>query len=236
MTMVTGSGLLSVSIGLNAVSSHGACTAVFVAVSAILVFILASIPTLGKISILGWIGLISILSAIFTLTIAVGVQSRPEAAPTTGNWLDEKEVNIVGSPSFYGAITAISSLVFSYAGTPAFFGVVSEMRDPKRYTRSLIFCQSIVTAVYLVRSSSTSTPSGSLTYLTFPRQAIGIVVYFYCGQFVSSPALGSAGELLKKVRASLPSAFPPSQLTLSRTVSLFSSCRSATESPFRASS
>ena len=52
------------------------------------------------------------------------------------------------------------------------------MREPKHYTRSLITCQSIVT----------------ITYIT-----IGIVVYYYCGSYVASPALGSAGALMKKV-------------------------------------
>lgn len=28
---------------------------------------------------------------------------------------------------------------------------------------------------------------------------IGIVVYYYCGSYVSSPAMGSAGPLMKKV-------------------------------------
>jgi hypothetical protein len=31
------------------------------------------------------------------------------------------------------------------------------------------------------------------------RQVVGIVVYRYCGSYVSNPALGSAGVLMKKV-------------------------------------
>jgi amino acid transporter len=69
-------------------------------------------------------------------------------------------------------------LVFAYAGTPAFFNIVSEMKDPKDYTKSLIVCQSVMTALYV---------------------AIGVVVYYYCGSYVASPALGSAGVLMKKV-------------------------------------
>jgi hypothetical protein len=52
------------------------------------------------------------------------------------------------------------------------------MRDPRQYTRSLLICQSVVTGVYL---------------------AIGCVVYYYCGSYVASPALGSAGPMLKKI-------------------------------------
>jgi hypothetical protein len=61
--MVAGSGMISTSIALNAVSAHGTCSAVFTAVAAISTFILASIRTLNKISWLAWIGTASILIA-----------------------------------------------------------------------------------------------------------------------------------------------------------------------------
>ena len=63
-------------------------------------------------------------------------------------------------------------------GTPSFFSIAAEMRDPRQYTRSLLICQSVVTAVYL---------------------AIGCVVYYYCGSYVASPAHGSAGRTVKKI-------------------------------------
>ncbi|RWA03402.1 hypothetical protein EKO27_g11703 [Xylaria grammica] len=174
--LVAGSGMLSISIALNAVSTHGACTAVFVAVAAVVGFGLASIRTLGRITWLAWIGLFGILIAVFTVTIAVGVQDRPAAAPQDGPWTSD--FKIVGNPSFPEAIAAVSSIVFAYAGTPAFFAIISEMRDPRLYTRSLVCGQSGVT----------------VTYIT-----IGTVVYYFCGSYVASPALGSAGALVKKI-------------------------------------
>ena len=45
---IAGSAMLGVSIGLNAVSTHGACTAIFVAVAAIIALAFASIRTLGR--------------------------------------------------------------------------------------------------------------------------------------------------------------------------------------------
>lgn len=60
---VAASGLLGVSIGLNAVSTHGTCTAVLVAVSAIMGFGVASVRTLSKMSWLAWVGMISIVAA-----------------------------------------------------------------------------------------------------------------------------------------------------------------------------
>ncbi|KAB8226425.1 transmembrane amino acid transporter protein-domain-containing protein [Aspergillus novoparasiticus] len=175
-TFVAGSGMLGVSISLNAVSTHGACTAIFVAVAAIIGFMLASIQTLGRISWMAWVGLFGILTAIFIVTIAVGLQDRPYAAPQEGVWVSDYK--LIASPTFTQAITAISSIVFAYAGTPAFFSIVSEMREPRHYTRSLVICQSVVTATYI---------------------AIGCVVYYFCGSYVASPALGSAGPTVKKI-------------------------------------
>ncbi|WQF83653.1 Putative amino acid transporter, transmembrane domain-containing protein [Colletotrichum destructivum] len=175
-TFTSGSAMLSISIALNALSVHATCTAVFVAVAAIIGFGFSSLRTLGRISWLAWIGVISIVVAVLTVTIAVSLQDRPAAAPQDAVW--KSDFKIVNTPSFTQAIGAISSLVFSYAGTPAFFSIAAEMRDPHHYTRSLVLCQSVVTIVYV---------------------AVGVVVYYYCGSYVSSPALGSAGPIVKKV-------------------------------------
>lgn len=116
------------------------------------------------------------LTLVLCVTIAVGVQNRPYDAPPTGPWVSDYK--IIGRPSFVDGISAISSLVFAYAGTPGFFPIASEMRNPQHYTRSLLLCQGVVTATYIT---------------------IGCVVYYYCGSYVASPALGSAGPTMKKV-------------------------------------
>lgn len=72
----------------------------------------------------------------------------------------------------------MSTFIFAYAATPALFPIVAEMRNPKEYTKALLLCQSVMTATYVT---------------------VGCVVYYYCGSYVSSPALGSAGPLLKKI-------------------------------------
>ncbi|KAL3492141.1 transmembrane amino acid transporter protein-domain-containing protein [Aspergillus germanicus] len=171
-----GSGMLSTSIGLNAVSAHGTCTAVFVAVAAIASFMLASIRTLGKIQWTAWIGLACIFVAVIMVTIAVGVQDRPSTAPSAGAW--ESDYKLFASPSFTKAFSAISALIYSYAGTPGFFPIAAEMRNPRLYTRSLLICQGAVTATYII---------------------VGTVIYYFCGSYVASPALGSSSVLIKKV-------------------------------------
>lgn len=110
------------------------------------------------------------------MTIAVGVQDRPAAAPQQGPWVSGFE--LFKTPSFTSAVSAISSIVFAYAGTPAFFAIAAEMREPRHYTRCLLICQAGVTVTYV---------------------SIGAVVYYFCGSYVASPALGSAGAVVKRI-------------------------------------
>lgn len=106
----------------------------------------------------------------------MSLQDRPSAAPQFGPW--ESDFALFKNPSFADAAAALSSIIFAYAGTPAYFNIVSEMKDHKDYFKALSLCQFVMTALYI---------------------AIGVVVYYYCGSFVASPALGSAGVLMKKI-------------------------------------
>lgn len=113
---------------------------------------------------------------VFAVAVAVGVEDRPKAALHDGPWISD--YHAIRQPDFVQAIAAVSTLVFAYAGTPGFFPIASGMRDPRQYTKALITCSPGVTITYLV---------------------IGIVVYYLCGSYVATPALGPAGPLMKKV-------------------------------------
>ncbi|KAJ9093042.1 hypothetical protein QFC21_006533 [Naganishia friedmannii] len=176
MVAVVGSSLLSISIALNAMSMHATCTAVFVAVALVITFIFASIQTLDKIAWLTWCAVFGLVAALLVVTIGVGIQDRPADAPATGPW--DKDLQIFGRPSFLAAMSAVAQLVTAFAGAPAFFSIAAEMRDVRLFTRSLYCAQTFMISLYL---------------------AIGITVYYYSGQYVASPALGSAGVLLKRV-------------------------------------
>lgn len=173
---VSASAMVAVSTALNAVSVHAACTAIFMVVAAIACWMLASIKTLGDITWLGWVGMVSILASVITLTVAVGVNDRPAEAPQTGPW--DKDFKIAASTDAIGGIGAITNVLYAYAATPCYWGIISEMKDPRMHNRMMCISIAMCAALYII---------------------IGSVVYWFCGQFVSSPALGSAGVLMKRV-------------------------------------
>lgn len=192
---VSASGILGISIGFNAVSSHGLCTVIFAVIAAILGFATASVRTLGRITWLAWIGLPCVIisgeslfqmnrpvnyiliSPVMIVTIAVSLQDRPADAPqTSGPWVSD--FKLVGNPSFVEGMTSVSNLIFAFSGTPGFFAIVSEMRNPRQFTPALLICQTVVTSLYLI---------------------VACIIYYYCGSYVSSPALGSAGGLVKQI-------------------------------------
>ncbi|GAA6011768.1 hypothetical protein JCM8202_004144 [Rhodotorula sphaerocarpa] len=176
MTLISGSAFLGLSVALNAISLHGTCTAVFVAVAAIATFPLASLRRLERIKWIGWIGLASMIVSILLVTIAVGSGGRPSLAPQEGPL--DLGIVIWGKPTFADAMNAVSNILLAYAGTAAFLPIASEMRNPRDYPKAVMACQGFVTAFYL---------------------AIGVVVYEYAGQYVASPALGTAGVLIKRI-------------------------------------
>lgn len=110
------------------------------------------------------------------MTISVGLTDRPASAPQTGPFVPDYKV--IAHPNFAQTMSAVSTIIFAFSGTPAFFPIASEMKNPKHYPRSMLICQATVFTVYLV---------------------VGVVVYYFCGSYVASPALGSAGDLIKKV-------------------------------------
>ncbi|PNH26784.1 hypothetical protein VD0002_g107 [Verticillium dahliae] len=174
--IVAASGIFGSSVGLNALSSHAICTNWFMLVATIAVFGLASVRKFEKIAWLTWAGFLSVYIAVFIVVVGVTTRDRPAAAPRTGDF--ELGYHVIGNPTFVTGITSVATIFCSGAGTSAFLPVISEMRKPRDYNKAVYLCMGIVTA----------------SYLTF-----SLVVYRYCGQWVASPSLGSAGYVVKKV-------------------------------------
>ena len=174
--LCAGAGILGVSTALNALSEHAICTVWFSFVALLMTALTASVRTFANMSWVTWAGFISIYAAVFIIVIGVTTRDRPAAAPPTGDY--DFGYLAVASPGFEAGITATLTIFISSAGTSAFMPVIAEMRRPQDFRKSLYICMSFVTASYLAFAS---------------------VVYAWCGKWVASPALGSAGPTVKKV-------------------------------------
>ncbi|RKU44409.1 hypothetical protein DL546_006028 [Coniochaeta pulveracea] len=174
--LATGSGFLGLAQGLKILAGGRACTVVWTMVAAICTALAASIRTLGKLAILTWIGFASIFTAVFIVVVGVTQVDRPAAAPKDGSY--SLNVVAVGAPGFVAGLTAAINLFAGYGSTPTFIPVIAEMKVPQRFPRALFTSQGALMACYL---------------------SFGTVVYIYCGQYVASPALASAGGTIEKI-------------------------------------
>lgn len=75
-------------------------------------------------------------------------------------------------------MSASTGIFVSGAGAPMFIQVASEMRNPADFRKALYLCSFIVNASYL---------------------SLSLVIYRWCGKWVASPSLGSAGQTIKMV-------------------------------------
>ncbi|KAF7122284.1 hypothetical protein CNMCM5793_000241 [Aspergillus hiratsukae] len=87
-------------------------------------------------------------------------------------------VNATVDTSLYKAFLAVCNIVFSFSGHVAFFGFMAELKNPRDYPKSLFLLQGIDTCLYIVAA---------------------VVIYCYAGDDVTSPALGTASPIVKKV-------------------------------------
>ncbi|KAG7048278.1 neutral amino acid transporter [Colletotrichum scovillei] len=174
--LASGSGFIGLAEGFKTLSNRHVCNIAWTLVAATCTAIVSSIPTLGRLSILAWIGFASIFTAVFIVVVGVTQVDRPAAAPQTGPY--GMEVHAVGVSGFVPGVVAAVNLFTGYGSTPTFMPVIAEMRSPRSFTKSLFSSQVFLASCYV---------------------AFGTVVYMYCGKYVASPSLGSAGGTLEKI-------------------------------------
>lgn len=174
--LITAAGIVSVSTALNALSVHGACTVVFSFVAAVLITGFSSVRTFRNLGWLTWLGFSTFFIAVFIFTVAVTQQDRPAAAPQTGPY--DLGWTAIAHPTFVAGITATANIFISGSGSSMYLPVISEMRFPQHYRKAAIVTGVLVGAMYLTFS---------------------LVIYRWCGQWLATPAFGSAGSLFKKI-------------------------------------
>ncbi|RMJ20988.1 hypothetical protein PHISP_08141, partial [Aspergillus sp. HF37] len=91
---------------------------------------------------------------------------------------DFVENRVTTHVSFADAFMAVTQIVFAYIAHIAYFGFISEMSNPRDFPKSLTMLQVLDTTMYAVTS---------------------MVIYRYAGPDVESPALSSAGSVMKRV-------------------------------------
>lgn len=173
-----GLSVLAIGTALNAVSGHAACTVAFNVVAFVLCTATGSIRKIHGLGILLWVGFVSAVASILVVVIAVAVRDRPAAAPQQGDF----DLGFRAAPppgtTFAQAWAASIAIYASSANTCGYVPVMSEMRRPADYFKSLYVSGAWIASSYL---------------------ALATVVYAYCGRWVTSPSLGSAGDRIKVV-------------------------------------
>jgi Transmembrane amino acid transporter protein len=169
-------GIVSTSTAFNALSNHGACTVVFSFASAALFTTFSSIRTFSRLGWLTWFGFVTFFAAVLTFVIGVTTRNRPVGAPQTGpydlGWV------AIAYPSFAAGMTATANIFLSGSGSSMYLPILSEMKRPQDYHKATYVAGILVGALYL---------------------SFSLVIYRWCGQWLATPAFGSAGLVLKKV-------------------------------------
>lgn len=174
--LCTGLTVLGISIALNAISDHGTCTVAFAFVAYLAVAILGSIRKIEKTAWISWVGFVSIVAAILIVLIATAIRSRPAAAPPTGDFDLRFRAFPLPSVSFSSAWSSALIIYASSANTSGYVPVISEMKYPQHYFKAVYVTMSWIIVSYMI---------------------IGMVMYRYAGQWLATPALGSAGPTIK---------------------------------------
>ena len=174
--LISAGGIVSVSTAFNALSNHGACTVVFSFVAAALITIFSSIRTFSRLGWLTWFGFSTFFIAVFIFVEAVTQVDRPAAAPQTGDF--ELGWTTIAHPTFVAGILASANLFIFASGSSMYLPIISEMRRPQDYRKAALLTGGLVVAMYL---------------------SFSLVIYRWCGAWISTPAFGSAGTLFKKI-------------------------------------
>ncbi|KAI4644863.1 uncharacterized protein J4E79_010998 [Alternaria viburni] len=168
------SAVITMSIALNSISEHAMCTILFILVPTIVSCVLCMPRRMKFLADFGIPCTISILAATIIVMVALGI-AGPNGAPP--GW--EKEVVLVGHPTFAQGFTSVLNIAFAYAGNQAFVTVMAEMQDPsKDFMPSVFILQGFAIPMYTI---------------------VGTVVYVLAGEYTTSPALGAAPMMIAKI-------------------------------------
>jgi amino acid permease len=172
MALISASAVVTISIGLNTVSDHAACTVAFSVVAVLAMWAMCVPHSMRFVSWASWPCTISIMATVIFVMVALGVQG-PRNPDLPFN------LKAIGNPSFTQAVSAFLNIAFAFSGNQAFPTVIAEMENPScDYPRAVIIEKCASTTIYTL---------------------VAAVVYALSGEQVASPALGSLQATMAKV-------------------------------------
>lgn len=174
--LCTGSGLLGTSIAFNALTGHATCSVWFSFVSTCLITMFSSVRTWDRMTWPMTLAFMSVLGGVLAVVVGVTLTDRPAAAPAEGDF--ELGFYTVAHPTFVAGVTAAATIFISSAAGPVYIPIIAEMARPQDYRKAVIPVGIIVGSIYL---------------------SLSMVVYYYCGIWIATPSLGSAGSTIKKI-------------------------------------
>lgn len=114
--------------------------------------------------------------AVATFTGVLVAEGGPVTVAQAGNWHPDWYPFVGSSP--ISIFAALATTFFANSGTPAFFSIMAEMREPRQYFHSLYLCHGIMVALYF---------------------SIGIVVYLFSGSHINPSLFASLHPTAEKI-------------------------------------
>ncbi|KAM0415713.1 hypothetical protein ACHAPT_013329 [Fusarium lateritium] len=168
---VAASAIVTLSIALNTISSHAACTVIFIFVACAACFLLCLPRTTKFVSNLGIPNAVSVLAASLLVMISLGIKG-PRQVHSLDDW--DREILVVGHPTFRDGLNACLKIVFAYAANLSFVGYMAEMKDPiKDFKFCLAFLEGSCITLY---------------------SAFAIIFYCLGAEYTTSPILGATSS------------------------------------------
>jgi hypothetical protein len=177
IVFIMGSHLVTGGHTFNVLTNHAMCTVGFVGLTGLISFVCTLPRTIKNTTWLSAASFASVIAAVFVVMVDLGIR-KPGLRVVDGE-LPEK-FTFWGDPNstFAECIDALTTVMFAFAGHVAFFVFISELKNPKDFPKALAFLQASDITMYLVSA---------------------VVIYIFGGGKVKSPALDSAGPIVRKV-------------------------------------
>lgn len=189
LVFIMGAHVVIFSVMMNVVTEHGLCTVVFMIIGAAVSFVV-SLPRTFKANSAASMccksliiqstsqcnitdsttACISIAAATIVAMVSIGID-RPGIGDTYA-------VVPVELTSFSSGAMSVSNIILAYNGHIAYPSIISEMKEPRDFPKALALLETVTITFYLV---------------------VAVVIYYFAGEGVMSPALGSAGPLVRKI-------------------------------------